>query len=121
MSDLGTTPRRARREFPKAVRLAAWERCKGHCEGCTAKLFPGRFEFDHDIPDWLGGEPTLENCVVLCDPCHRSKTATVDIPRIAKAKRVRDAHLGIRKAKRPMPGSRQSKWKRKISGETVAR
>lgn len=109
-----------RREFPKSVKLAAWERCKGHCEGCTAKLFPGRFEFDHDIPDWLGGEPTLENCMVLCDPCHGAKTAKVDIPRIAKTKRVRNAHLGIRKAKRPMPGSKASGLRKRMDG-TVER
>jgi hypothetical protein len=35
------------------------------------------------------------------------------------AKRKRD--LGLGKSKRPMPGSRKSPWKRKISGEVVKR
>lgn len=111
----------SRREFPKAVKLAAWERCGGRCEECTAYLFPGRFQYDHDIPDGLGGEPTLANCVVRCSACHGTKTAKIDVPRIAKAKRVQANHLGIKKAKRPMPGSRASGLKKCMDGRVVRR
>lgn len=110
-----------RREFPKAVKVAAWQRCNGHCEECTAKLFPGRFQYDHDIPDGLGGEPTLDNCVVRCSACHLTKTTKVDVPRIAKTKRVRNAHLGITRPKRPMPGSRGSALKKCMDGRVERR
>lgn len=91
-----------RREFPKAVRRDAFLRAKGCCEGrrCGVKLDHRTVHYDHDIPDALGGEPTLENCVVLCIPCHRIKTGTKDIPAIAKTKRIRDREMGIRKRSR---------------------
>ena len=111
-----------RREFPAKVKLAAFERSGKRCEGCTAPLLAGRFHYDHDLPDWLGGEPTLANCRVLCVACHSTKTREHDVPRIAKTKRVRDRHIGAKAASRnPIPGSRASKWKRKMNGEVVPR
>ena len=82
----------ARREFSRKVKSQAWERCGGRCEKCTAKLFPGKYAYDHDLPDQRGGEPTLENCRVLCDACHGEKTFTVDIPTIRKSDRQRDKY-----------------------------
>lgn len=111
----------SRREFRKAVKLAAWERCGGVCDKCTTYLFPGRFQYDHDIPDGLGGEPTLDNCLVLCSACHGAKTAKVDVPRIAKTKRVKAAHLGIKATKRPMPGSRASGLRKRMNGKVERR
>lgn len=85
-----------RREFPAKVKVAAFERAGGRCEECTARLGPGNVEYDHHIPDGLGGEPVLDNCVVLCRTCHRSKTSTQDVPRISKMKRQRAKHVGAR-------------------------
>lgn len=78
-----------RREFTKRVRLDAWDRCGGNCDKCTAKITAanGPPQYDHIVPDALGGEPTLENCQVLCRNCHGVKTSGEDVPRIAKAKR----------------------------------
>lgn len=109
-----------RREFPKRVQRDAYLRANGFCESCGAKLWIGKFAFDHIVPDSLGGEPTLENCSVTCLPCHKEKTANEDIPRIAKAKRVADRHLGFRKPSR-FPCSKASRWKKKITGEVVPR
>jgi len=70
-----------RREFSKQVRRDAFARAAGLCEGkpyrerCCVKLTIGKFHYDHDIPDGLGGEPTLDNCVVLCIACHKDKTS----------------------------------------------
>lgn len=97
-----------RKEFPAKVKVAAFERAGGHCESCTAKLFPGNTEYDHAIPCALGGDNTLDNCRVVCRACHRTKTSGEDIPRIAKGKRVRARHLGA-KAKSPR---RFKKWRR---------
>lgn len=90
----------SRREFSKAVKRDAFMRAKGCCEMCGARLTVGKIEYDHRIPDALGGEPTLDNCVVVCKPCHVTKTAKQDIPRIAKAKRISDREIGIRKPSR---------------------
>ncbi len=94
----------SRREFSKPVKRAARDRAAGHCEGtrpdglrCDAVLQDGRFHYDHDIPDGLGGEPELWNCKVLCLVCHGIKTAKRDVPTIAKAKRVADRFNGIKK------------------------
>jgi hypothetical protein len=106
-----------RREFPKSVKLAAWQRCGGACEACGSRLFSGKFIYDHDKPDTFGGEPSLGNCVVRCTACDKKKTYGQDIPNIAKSNRQREKHLGLRKAKgRPMPGTKASGIRKRMSG-----
>lgn len=77
-----------RREFPAKIKLAAWDRCGGHCDQCLARII-ARPEYDHILPDAMGGEPTIENCQVLCSKCHRIKSTTQDVPRIAETKRIK--------------------------------
>lgn len=90
-----------RREFSVSVRKQAAARAKGHCEACGKKLAVGEFHYDHDTPDGLGGEPTLENCKVLCLPCHKVKTIEHDNPRMQKADAQRKSiALAIRPASR---------------------
>lgn len=107
-----------RREFSKQVKRDAFLRANGQCEGhpygdrCPVKLTIGKYHYDHDIADGLGGEPILENCKVLCLACHKSKTGKRDIPAIAKTKRIQDRQIGIRK-----PRTIRS-W-RKFNGEIV--
>lgn len=101
-----------RREFSKQVRRDAFFRAGGKCEGCPAKLSVGKFHYDHDIPDGLGGEPTLDNCRVLCVACHGVKTRKLDVPAIAKTKRISDRAKGI---KRP----RTIRSWRKFNGDIV--
>lgn len=84
----------SRREFPKQVKRDALKRAAKCCEACAVP-FGVKFHFDHDIADGLGGEPTLENCKVLCHICHNEKTAKHDIPLIAKTKRISDKFNGI--------------------------
>jgi 5-methylcytosine-specific restriction protein A len=87
-----------RREFPKPVKREALRRANGKCENPTCgALFGVKFHFDHDIADGLGGEPTLENCRVLCHACHKDKTTKHDVPLIAKTKRIQDRHNGIKR------------------------
>lgn len=107
-----------RTEFPGKVKVAAFRRANGRCEehDCGLLLTPGKYHYDHIIPDQLGGEATLDNCAVLCLRCHGKKTATADVPAIAKAKRIERKHVGAHRSSRPMPGSRASKWKAKIGG-----
>jgi 5-methylcytosine-specific restriction endonuclease McrA len=110
-----------RREFPAKVKLTAWQRCGGFCEieGCEAKLRPGRFTYDHRIPDQMGGEPTLENCQVICRECDRDKTGR-DQSDIAKAKRRERKDAGIRK-RSTFPCSRDTRFKKKLDGSVVPR
>jgi 5-methylcytosine-specific restriction enzyme A len=111
-----------RREFPAEVKRAAYARAAGRCETCTAPLRPGKYTYDHTIPDWMGGEPVLDNCQVLCSSCDHRKTYRRDIPEIAKGKRIHDRHIGIkRQSSRPIPGSRNSPWRKRINGRAERR
>jgi 5-methylcytosine-specific restriction endonuclease McrA len=86
----------ARHEFSRKIKAAAIARSAGKCERCSATLKPGEAECDHVLPDALGGEPTLANCMVLCRTCHRGPEGktTQDIRRVRKADRQRDKHSG---------------------------
>ncbi len=111
-----------RHEFHPKVMIRAWDRADGCCELCKTgrKLIPGDIFYDHIIADALGGEPTLENCQVLCRSHHDTKTRTHDVPLIAKGKRIRKRNAGIKK-RSTFAGSRDSRFKKKISGEVVLR
>lgn len=111
-----------RREFPQKVKAQAFLRADGACEGknCGARLTVGRVHYDHDLPDNLGGEPTLDNCKVLCLECHKAKTKTLDMPRIAKGRRIRKREMGIKK-RSSFACSRQSRFKKKLDGSVVLR
>jgi 5-methylcytosine-specific restriction protein A len=91
----------SRREFSKHIKRDAFLRANGCCEGegCGARLTIGKYAYDHRIPDALGGEPTLQNCQVLCAACHKTKTGKSDVPAIAKTKRIRDREIGIKKSR----------------------
>lgn len=106
----------SRAEFSQKVKGQAWKRCGGRCEGCTAKLFPGKFDYDHIKADGLGGEPTLENCAVLCVNCHHEKTVTHDRPLMQKADNIRKKHLGIKAKGRgfPKPPPGYNPWTRRV-------
>jgi hypothetical protein len=54
---------------------------------CGATLERGMYHYDHINPDWFSGCNKLENCQVLCLPCHLAKTKR-DVRNIAKTKRI---------------------------------
>lgn len=116
-----------RTEFTKQTKRDAYERSEGLCEGllpsgerCNANLVHKRYHFDHIVPDGIGGDTSLHNCAVLCVECHGEKTAKIDIPIIAKAKRNQDKFRGIKK-RSSFACSRDSRFKKKINGEVVLR
>lgn len=92
------------------------------CACCGMPITPSSgLEWDHRVPLELGGEDDLENLQPLCRACHKGKTAE-DVGRIAKARRVRDRHVGVRPThKRKLPGSKGSGWKQTISRGWVRR
>ena len=106
-----------RSEFTKRTKLDAFERARGKCQGCGARLYPGKYQFHHGKECTFGGEASLENAVVLCVACHAAitrKRAAV----IAKSNRVRERHLGIKRASsRPLPGSKASGIRKRMNGQ----
>jgi 5-methylcytosine-specific restriction protein A len=111
-----------RMEFPARVKVQAFRLAQGRCVHCTVKLGPGWVEYDHRVSDEMGGTPALENCEVLCVPCHRAKTAQ-DAGHLARAKRREAKHLGAqtKNRSRPIPGSRASPWKKRMNGQVLRR
>lgn len=121
-----------RTEFPQKVRKLAFARCcreckvagvanipgVPQCEHCGNELKSGNVEYEHLVPDGLGGDPTLENCGVWCRvPCSSVKTAKVDIPRMAKADSVLKKAYGLEPTKR---SKLQGQGFRKSSGQKRA-
>jgi hypothetical protein len=120
------------RTFSKPVKRAALARAGGRCEAtgelyglppqmrCNADLGYG-LEFDHAILWANSRDSSLDNCLAVCPRCHRFKTTQHDTPKAAKTVRQRDKHQGIRTAGAVLPGSRKSKWKRRMDGTVVER
>ena len=102
-----------RRNFKTSVIVARFKHCGGKCEACGVVLKPGGYHADHDNPDGLTGEPTFENCRILCLPCHAIKTPS-DVEKIAKAKRREAKHLGIKPDKRPIPSPVKAEKQRRV-------
>jgi len=64
----------SRESIPDSVRLFVWQRDRGQCIKCGSRE---RLEFDHIIPVASGGSSTERNVQLLCEPCNRSKGASV--------------------------------------------
>jgi 5-methylcytosine-specific restriction enzyme A len=109
-----------RKEFTTRTKALAFQRANGRCEECGLRLIPGKIAYDHKTPDGLTGANDLSNCSVICLACHKHKTRE-DIGRIAKAKRQHTRHIGAAKSRNPLPGGKQSKWRKKLTGEVVPR
>lgn len=105
-------------EFSKATKLAAWQRSKGICEcGCGVKIIAGDGpEYDHKIEVALGGDNSIENCVVMRKRCHDAKTKKRR-PELDKTRAGFEKRIGARKSRgKPLPGTKASGWKHKMDG-----
>jgi 5-methylcytosine-specific restriction endonuclease McrA len=95
----------ARHEFTRKTKQEALVRSGHRCEAtgtrygfeegqrCNCSLSLG-VQFDHDVPDQLGGDNSLENCRAICVQCHKHKTRN-DIQQIRKSDRQRDKASGV--------------------------
>ena len=121
-----------RREFSKVTKRQVLTRSLGKCEAydvlyglkpgqrCDAPLSHG-VEFDHVDLEANSKDNSFSNCAAVCPKCHRWKSSKHDIPLAAKTLRQQDKARGIKRSSWPMPGSRKSKWKKRLSGEVVER
>jgi 5-methylcytosine-specific restriction enzyme A len=109
--------RTIRAEFSKATCEEAWERCYVPdigvecCEYCHLGFGGMRPEYHHHIPTALGGDNSLENCRVICPPCHRRVTKEEDLPRIVKAKAILEKRAGLRRSKQKINSRGFEKWR----------
>ena len=104
------------------MRVQIFEKHKGICHICNLLVYAGQdWDVSHLIPLEIGGDDKETNWYVAHRKCHREHTAKVDIPVIAKTKRVRAFHMGAKRSKSPMPLGRNSPFKRKMDGTVVRR
>ena len=73
-SGLLGTGAQGRKAISSNVKMFVWQRDGGRCVQCGSQQ---RLEYDHIIPVSLGGSNTARNLQVLCEPCNRSKGATL--------------------------------------------
>jgi len=107
--------------IPPRVKDRVARKADDCCQKCTRPIMGKlRAEFDHAIPLIVGGEHRENNLQLLCNECHAAKTV-LDVKLKSKIASVRQKLvLGIRKPSR-FPGSRDSRWKKKMDGSVVLR
>ena len=99
-----------RQEFTSKTKREMHARSGGICEchripgmvACGRPLGPGTTFYEHVIQCALGGNNSPDNGAALTRTCWKLKTATQDLPVIAKCERIRDRHIGIRRPRRKM-------------------
>jgi 5-methylcytosine-specific restriction endonuclease McrA len=103
-----------RKSISTARRERIFDAAGGLCHICGGKISGKAWDVEHIRALGLLGEDDDANMAPAHKACHAPKTKD-DTARIAKAKRQRARHIGIKKR------SWQSKWKRKVDGTTVLR
>lgn len=110
-----------RKSLSPMQRLAVWERNAGLCHLCGRKIRAGeKWDVSHDRPLGLLGEDGGDNLKVAHRACHSIQTREIDVPAIARAKRRKAKHAGIRK-QGGFQTNRDGKFKQKIGGTVVLR
>jgi 5-methylcytosine-specific restriction endonuclease McrA len=104
---------------PPRVRVRVFLKFDGVCQECGVKIVGKRWICDHRRALINDGENRESNLGPIHEWCDKKKTAK-DVAEKAVTYRVRKRHLGIRKPSR-FPGSRDSRFKKKIDGTVVLR
>lgn len=116
------SPAPRRKRLSTTERLALLERENATCHLCKGAIQPGQaWDVSHEIALELGGADDDENRRATHRKCHRSHTAAVDQPAIAKAKRNYAKHRGAFVTRQPMRGGRGDALKRRMDGTVVLR
>lgn len=113
----------ARKRFNTSERTAIFLRHGGVCCICGQKIDGAREKWiiEHIIALELGGNNDDANLAPAHEPCAIEKTKA-DHSRGAKLKRVYQKHIGAKAPSRnPLPGSKGSRFKKKVGGGVVAR
>lgn len=118
-----TLPER-RKPLTRKQFVELFMRQDGRCPECGQKLHSkGGQEVEiideHLNPLWKDGTNELSNRELWCKPCTKPKTAAEAGER-SKVYSARDKHIGAKKTRNPLPGSKASGWRKKMDG-TVER
>lgn len=115
---IGKTPDSA---IPPRVRLRVFLAHNGVCHIAKRPIRVGEpWDLDHVVALINGGEHRESNLAPALRDKHRAKTAE-DVAEKSAAYESRKRHLGLKKAKHPMPGSKASRFKKRMDGTVVLR
>lgn len=108
-------------DVPPRVKLRVFERYQGVCQcGCSRRIMAGeQWQADHIVAVINGGQNRESNLHPLLSKHHVEKTKE-DVALKSKVYKKRSKHLGLKK-KSWFPGSKDSKWKKKLNGQVVRR
>lgn len=106
--------------IPPRVRVRVFDNHGGICHLSGRRIRAGEaWDCDHIIALANGGQHRESNLAPALKAAHREKTKA-DVAEKAAVYRKRAKHLGVKKPSR-FPGSRDSRWKKKMNGEVVSR
>jgi 5-methylcytosine-specific restriction protein A len=106
--------------IPPRVRVRVFEKYEGRCYRSNVRLLPGMWDIDHIVAIINGGENRESNLAPIWNGrAHKEKTRE-DVKIKAATYRKKKYNIGLRKKSR-FPGSRDSKWKKKLDGTIVKR
>jgi len=118
--DVGVTNRKS---LTPGQRLKLWEQHKGICVICELPIDGVREKWidEHIKPLAEGGTNDMDNRGPAHVLCAKAKTGE-DAKRLAKARRTKRKHLGIKRAtSRPLMGTKESGWRKKMNGDVERR
>lgn len=102
-----------RKHLSARTRAEIFARHGGRCHLCNGDIQAGEgWDVSHEIPLAIGGADDETNWLPAHRKCHRTHTAEVDAPLIAKTRRQHLKHIGAwpksraRIPSRPFPNSR---------------
>lgn len=106
---------------PARVRARVFEAHGGVCHISGRKITAAdKWDLDHVQALCNGGENRESNLAPALRQEHRKKTAQ-DVAIKTKDRRVREKHLGIERPKAALPGSKKSRFKKRIDGTVIDR
>jgi 5-methylcytosine-specific restriction endonuclease McrA len=99
-----------RRSITTKMRVQIFQRHEGRCDICGGKIGVGEsWEVSHRTPLEMGGADDETNWFPAHYHCHRDQTKAIDIPAIAKAKRLNAKHTGAFRKPSTFP-KRRDPW-----------
>ena len=107
-------------QIPARVKMRVFDKYNGCCYLSGRKIYPGdKWQIEHIVAICNGGQNIESNLAPVLVAPHKIKTKS-DRKLKARNDKIRKRHLGIKKPSR-FPFSRDSKFRKKLTGEVVPR
>ena len=106
---------------PPRVKTRVFDRCKERCGQCGRRIIAETWTCEHLVALINGGENRESNLGVTCSWCLPAKNAA-DVAEKSDVYEKRVKHIGARpRSRHPVPGSKGTKFRKRMSGEVVLR